>query len=297
MDLPHPLPDPLIELIAQRLRVVGELMRIKLVDQLRDGDPTVQELADRVGAVRQNVSKHLGAYIGLESSSGARSETNVSYTLADPAALELLETAAKSLAHQLAALNGSTQMECPASGDMGVSTGPVGPEGGCLLLPGRGVGRLFEPDLAAEPDRDIRCGVGLQHGVECAHEPSDSVAVEPKAPGHADESVGLGACPKGLGEQRAEVAEVSGDDRALLVRQRCEVDAVRATLEIRAFADGDNVVAAVSQLAGDLGREVLVEQQLQLENASRAARHLVSSRALCARTRPIQASISSRLEP
>ena len=60
MDVPRPLPDPLTELIAQRFRVLGEPMRIKLLDALRDGEATVGELVDRMGASQQNVSKHLG---------------------------------------------------------------------------------------------------------------------------------------------------------------------------------------------------------------------------------------------
>ena len=43
-EAPHPLPEPLIELVAQRFRVLGEPMRIKLLDRLRDGDATVGEL-------------------------------------------------------------------------------------------------------------------------------------------------------------------------------------------------------------------------------------------------------------
>ena len=35
-------------------------MRIKLLDRLRDGDATVLELQQAVGASQQNVSKHLG---------------------------------------------------------------------------------------------------------------------------------------------------------------------------------------------------------------------------------------------
>ncbi len=60
MGIPHPLPDPLVELIAQRFRVIGEPMRIKLLDRLRDGPATVGELVAALGASQQNVSKHLG---------------------------------------------------------------------------------------------------------------------------------------------------------------------------------------------------------------------------------------------
>ena len=59
-QVPHPLPEPLIELVAQRFRVLGEPMRIKLLDLLRERDATVGELQDALGASQQNVSKHLG---------------------------------------------------------------------------------------------------------------------------------------------------------------------------------------------------------------------------------------------
>lgn len=59
--LPHPLPEPLAELIAQRFRVIGEPTRIRLLDRLREGEASVQELAAVVGTSQQNVSKHLGA--------------------------------------------------------------------------------------------------------------------------------------------------------------------------------------------------------------------------------------------
>ena len=58
--VPHPLPEPLVELIAQRFRVIGEPMRIRLLDALRDGPLTVNELTEALGATQQNVSKHLG---------------------------------------------------------------------------------------------------------------------------------------------------------------------------------------------------------------------------------------------
>ena len=44
--LPHPLPEPLVELIARRFRVIGEPMRIHILDHLRGGEASVQELTD-----------------------------------------------------------------------------------------------------------------------------------------------------------------------------------------------------------------------------------------------------------
>ena len=61
--VPHPLPDLLADLIAQRFKVLSEPMRIKLLDRLRGGDATVQELQQALGASQQNVSKHLGVLL------------------------------------------------------------------------------------------------------------------------------------------------------------------------------------------------------------------------------------------
>ena len=60
MAVPHPLPDDLLELIAERFRVLSEPTRIKLLDRLREGDATVLELTELIGTTQQNVSKHLG---------------------------------------------------------------------------------------------------------------------------------------------------------------------------------------------------------------------------------------------
>lgn len=60
------------------------------------------------------------------------------------------------------------------------------------------------------------------------------------------------------------------------------MNAIGASPQIRAFADSNDVVAALAQLAGDLRREVLVKQQLQPEIASWAACQFASSRSLSA---------------
>ena len=73
MSAPHPLPDPLVELIAQRFRVIGEPMRIKLLDRLRGGRGVGRRAdPDALGATQQNVSRHLAvSACGPASSRGA----------------------------------------------------------------------------------------------------------------------------------------------------------------------------------------------------------------------------------
>jgi DNA-binding transcriptional ArsR family regulator len=89
--LPHPLPEPLIELVAQRFRVLGEPMRIKLLDRLREGDATVGELQLALGASQQNVSKHLGILHSAGMVSRTKDGNHTRYTISDPGVFELCE--------------------------------------------------------------------------------------------------------------------------------------------------------------------------------------------------------------
>jgi DNA-binding transcriptional ArsR family regulator len=105
MDVLHPLPDPLIELIAQRFRVLGEPMRIKLLDALRDGDATVGELTERLGASQQNVSKHLGVLHQAAIVSRTKHGTAVRYAIADNGVFELCNEVCGGLRQQISELD------------------------------------------------------------------------------------------------------------------------------------------------------------------------------------------------
>jgi DNA-binding transcriptional ArsR family regulator len=101
MGVPHPLPDALTELIAQRFRVLGEPMRIKLLDTLRDGDMTVGELTERVGASQQNVSKHLGVLHQAGLVSRAKRGTFAYYAIADDGVFALCDQVCGGLRAQI----------------------------------------------------------------------------------------------------------------------------------------------------------------------------------------------------
>jgi DNA-binding transcriptional ArsR family regulator len=100
----HPLPDDLVELIAVRFRVLGEPMRIKLLDRMRTGEATVQALVAATGASQQNVSKHLGVLL-REGIVGRRKEGNfVHYSIVDPGVFSLCEDVCGDLQRRLDAL-------------------------------------------------------------------------------------------------------------------------------------------------------------------------------------------------
>jgi DNA-binding transcriptional ArsR family regulator len=100
-QIPHPLPDDLVELIARRFRVLSEPMRIKLLDVLRDGGATVAELREATGSSQQNVSKHLGVLL----QSGIvvrRKEGNFArYQISDDSVFALCEQVCGGLRRQL----------------------------------------------------------------------------------------------------------------------------------------------------------------------------------------------------
>lgn len=105
MTLPQPLPEPLIELIARRFRVIGEPMRIKLLDALRDREASVSELRDTVGASQQNVSKHLGVLLEAGIVGRRKDGNQIFYSIADDSVFRLCEEVCGGLQRQVAELN------------------------------------------------------------------------------------------------------------------------------------------------------------------------------------------------
>jgi len=103
--VPHPLPEPLVDLIAQRFRVLGEPMRIKLLDCLRDGQATVGELQEALGASQQNVSKHLGVLLQAGMVSRSKAGTSSVFAIADEGVFELCEHVCGGLRRQLSELD------------------------------------------------------------------------------------------------------------------------------------------------------------------------------------------------
>jgi DNA-binding transcriptional ArsR family regulator len=105
MALPHPLPDELVELIARRFRVIGEPMRIKLLDQLRQGEASVNELSEALDASQQNVSKHLAVLAEVGILGRRKAGTHVYYRIVDESVFALCEQVCGSVQEQLRALN------------------------------------------------------------------------------------------------------------------------------------------------------------------------------------------------
>jgi len=102
--VPHPLPDDLADVIARRFRAISDPLRIKLIDRLRDGERSVNELADVLGAGQQNVSKHLSVLADAGIVARRKDGNHVYYRIADRGVIDLCTQVCGSLERQTHAL-------------------------------------------------------------------------------------------------------------------------------------------------------------------------------------------------
>ncbi len=91
-------------MIASRLRVIGDPMRIRILDLLREGELSVGEITERLGASQQNVSKHLGILLGAGIVARRKQGNSALYSIADPGVYELCEQVCGGLQSQVAEL-------------------------------------------------------------------------------------------------------------------------------------------------------------------------------------------------
>lgn len=113
VSIPQPLPEPLVDLIARRFRVLGEPTRIRLLDLLREGDATVTELHEALGASQQNVSKHLGVLLAAGIVKRTKQGTSARYSIADDEVFALCEHVCGGLRRQVAELDALLPVGAP----------------------------------------------------------------------------------------------------------------------------------------------------------------------------------------
>jgi DNA-binding transcriptional ArsR family regulator len=104
VPVPHPIPEPLAEVIAARFRALAEPTRIRILDHLRDGPATVQEVTAALPTSQQNVSKHLGLLHQAGVVERRKEGTRTYYAIADPAVFDLCEQVCGAVRRDLAEL-------------------------------------------------------------------------------------------------------------------------------------------------------------------------------------------------
>ena len=83
-------PD-LMELVAARFRALGEPARLQILDALRRGEQSVNDLVDETGLGQANVSKHLQILHSLGFVARRKEGLFVYYRLADKSVFQLCD--------------------------------------------------------------------------------------------------------------------------------------------------------------------------------------------------------------
>ena len=101
MAMPSPLPDDLAELISSQFRLLGEPMRLKILDRLRKGERSVGVLAEELDASQQNISKHLQTLYTSGTLARRKEGNTVFYSISDPAMIEMCDQVCTSMERRL----------------------------------------------------------------------------------------------------------------------------------------------------------------------------------------------------
>ena len=87
----------LYELKAGVLQAIAHPLRLGVLDVLRRGERCVCEIAERVGAKRSNVSRHLAVMLSAGVLSSRKEGLQVFYSLRTPCILDFLKCVARVL--------------------------------------------------------------------------------------------------------------------------------------------------------------------------------------------------------
>ena len=96
-----PLNENALEMVAERFRILGDPVRLRLLQLLADGERSVSDLVQASGSAQANVSKHLQHLLRAGVVSRRKEGLRVFYRLHDPRVLQLCEVVCGSLGDQL----------------------------------------------------------------------------------------------------------------------------------------------------------------------------------------------------
>ncbi len=95
------LSPALIDMVAERFRILGEPVRIRLLQELQSGEKNVSELVAAVGSTQPNVSKHLRILQEAGIVGRRQKGNNVYCYIADDSVFELCDAVCSSLREKL----------------------------------------------------------------------------------------------------------------------------------------------------------------------------------------------------
>lgn len=90
-EKPQLLTGEMVDAVARRFRLLGEPLRLRLLQILESGERSVNELAHAVSGTQANVSRHLTALHEGGFVNRRRDASNVYYSIADPVVFKLCD--------------------------------------------------------------------------------------------------------------------------------------------------------------------------------------------------------------
>ena len=97
-----PLSEKTLELVAERFRVLGDPLRLRLLQALEPGEKSVAELVAATGASQANVSKHLQLMLRAGVVERRREGLFSFYSVRDARVFQLCDAVCGSLAEHFA---------------------------------------------------------------------------------------------------------------------------------------------------------------------------------------------------
>ena len=97
----RPVSDQLLQRVAQRLKIMGNPLRLRILHVLEDGEMTVSEILSKVRSTQTNVSKHLTSLRAAGLVTSRRDGVNVYYGIADPIVFVICRTMCDAILRQV----------------------------------------------------------------------------------------------------------------------------------------------------------------------------------------------------
>jgi DNA-binding transcriptional ArsR family regulator len=91
------LPETLFEPVAERLRLLADATRLRIINALREGELSVVEIVERVGATQPNVSRNLALLLRGGMVTRRQQGRQVHYRIVDPFVDQICEAICGSL--------------------------------------------------------------------------------------------------------------------------------------------------------------------------------------------------------
>ncbi|HEY9618011.1 ArsR/SmtB family transcription factor [Pantanalinema rosaneae CENA516] len=101
MNSPPPVPQEVVQQVAEYFSVLGEPMRLRILNLLRDGEKCVQDLVEATATSQANVSKHLKVMVQAGILTRRSEGTLAYYSVSDDLIFELCNLVCDRLAQRI----------------------------------------------------------------------------------------------------------------------------------------------------------------------------------------------------